>query len=234
MIPASITLTRAVATSIRPPVLWNGRGAGFRACAAPASCGRSPVGPKGPMTKIVHCIRHGQSTFNAHFAATGCDPMHPDAPLTELGLRQVAERATELRQYRYELVVTSPLTRAIQTTMGLFCDHPASLPIHVECLHREFLESSCDVGSAPNRLAEAFPHLSFAHLDEIWWHNEGEPDARGFVVEPAEALHGRVRGFWDWLAARPERLIAVVGHGTFFHHLTGRQLQNCEVAVLEL
>ena len=26
------------------------------------------------MTKIVHCIRHGQSTFNAHFAETGLDP----------------------------------------------------------------------------------------------------------------------------------------------------------------
>ncbi len=44
------------------------------------------------MTKIVHCIRHGQSTFNAHFAETGEDPLHFDAPLTELGQRQVAER----------------------------------------------------------------------------------------------------------------------------------------------
>ena len=186
------------------------------------------------MPKIVHCIRHGQSTFNAHWAEHGEDPGHLDAPLTELGRRQAAERALELRQYPYELVVTSPLTRAIQTAMALFGDHPAAPPIHVEGLHREFLESSCDVGSAPNRLAEAFPHLSFDHLDEVWWHNEGEPDPRGFAVEPAETLHGRVRQFRDWLAMRPERLIAVVGHGTFFHHLTGRQLQNCEVAVLEL
>ncbi len=29
------------------------------------------------MSKIVHCIRHGQSTFNAHFAETGEDPLHP-------------------------------------------------------------------------------------------------------------------------------------------------------------
>ena len=50
------------------------------------------------MTKIVHCIRHGQSTFNAHFAETGEDPLHFDAPLTELGQRQVAERAPELRR----------------------------------------------------------------------------------------------------------------------------------------
>lgn len=186
------------------------------------------------MTKIVHCIRHGQSTFNAHFAETGTDPMHPDAPLTELGHRQAAERALELRQHPYELVVTSPLTRAIQTTLGLFGDHPARPPIHVEGLHREFLESSCDVGRAPSLLAQDFPHLTFGHLDEIWWHNDGEPDERGLTIEPSHRLAGRVRGFRDWLRARPERLIAVVGHGTFFYHLTGRQLQNCEVAVLEL
>lgn len=186
------------------------------------------------MTKIIHCIRHGQSTFNAHYAETGLDPMHPDAPLTELGHRQVAERAPELRQHAYELVVTSPLTRAIQTTLGLFGDHPAAPPIHVECLHREFLESSCDVGRAPTLLARDFPNLAFGHLDEIWWHNDGEPDERGFANEPAAILTERVSGFRDWLAVRPERLIAVVGHGTFFYHLTGQQLRNCEVAVLEL
>jgi broad specificity phosphatase PhoE len=186
------------------------------------------------MPKIVHCIRHGQSTFNAHFALHGVDPMHPDAPLTELGLRQVAERAPELRQYSYELVVTSPLTRAIQTTMGLFGDHPAAPPIHVECLHREFLESSCDVGRDPGLLARDFPHLSFGHLDEVWWHNDGEADERGFAVEPAETLGQRVRQFREWPLMRPEQLIAVVGHGTFFYHLTGRQLNNCEVATLEL
>lgn len=186
------------------------------------------------MPKIVHCIRHGQSTFNAHFAETGCDPLHPDAPLTALGQRQAAERAAELRHHSYELVVTSPLTRAIQTTLGLFGQHPAAPPILVEHLHREYLESSCDVGRAPALLAQDFPHLSFDHLEEIWWHNEGDPDERGIICEPPAILTGRVRQFREWLSARPEQFIAVIGHGTFFYHLTGRQLQNCEVATLEL
>jgi broad specificity phosphatase PhoE len=186
------------------------------------------------MTKIVHCIRHGQSTFNAHFAETGEDPLHFDAPLTELGQRQVAERAPELRQNAYELVVTSPLTRAIQTTMGLFGNHPASPAILVECLHREHLESSCDVGRAVSHLSQEFPHLSFGHLEEVWWHNEGEANERGFIVEPAHVFEDRVERFRGWLAERPEKLIAVVGHGTFFSKLTGRFLANCEVAALEL
>jgi broad specificity phosphatase PhoE len=186
------------------------------------------------MTKIVHCIRHGQSTFNAHFTEHGEDPGHFDARLTELGQRQVAERAPELRQHPYELVVTSPLTRAIQTTMGLFGTHPAAPPILVECLHREHLESSCDVGRAVSDLSRDFPHLHFGHLDEVWWHNEGETNERGFVYEPAPVFEARVEGFRNWLGQRPERLIAVVGHGTFFSRLVGRFLDNCEVAVLEL
>jgi broad specificity phosphatase PhoE len=182
------------------------------------------------MPKIVHCIRHGQSTFNAHFLETGEDPLHFDAPLTELGLRQVEERARELRQYPYEMVITTPLTRAIQTTLGLFGDHPAAPPIHVECLHREHLESSCDVGRPPSLLMQEFPHLSF----ELGGHNEGEPDPRGFVYEPSHIFEGRVEQFRRWLLDRPEGMIAVVGHGTFFSRLTGQYLGNCEVAVLEL
>ncbi|WP_210493074.1 histidine phosphatase family protein [Microvirga antarctica] len=187
------------------------------------------------MKKVVHCIRHGQSTFNAQFeAAGGVDPLHFDAVLSPLGEQQVAAAAVALRAIDYELIVTSPLTRALQTTLGLLGDHPSRQRIRVECLHREHLANSCDVGRAPALLAEAFPGLAFSHLDETWWHRDGEADARGIVVEPDSVLTARVAAFRQWLTERPERLIAVVGHGTFFSHLTGRHLQNCEIATLEL
>lgn len=187
------------------------------------------------MTKIVHCIRHGQSTFNAYWEkAVGTDPLHFDASLSDLGHQQVAAAAPTLRDVDYDLIVTSPLTRAIQTTLGLFKDHPAESRIRVECLHREHLANSCDVGRSPAALREIFPALAFEHLEEIWWHRDGAPDERGIVVEPEAVLAGRVGAFRQWLSARPERLIAVVGHGTFFYHLTGRHLQNCEIATIEL
>jgi broad specificity phosphatase PhoE len=186
------------------------------------------------MTKRVHCIRHGQSTFNAAFELQRIDPLHWDAPLTEMGHEQVAVAAAEVRDIPYELIVTSPLTRAIQTTLGLFANHPSADRIRVESLHCEHLASSCDVGRAPDALRREFPGLAFDHLEEVWWHRDGEPDERGIVFEPDETLLERVRHFHRWLEARPETLIAVVGHGTFFYHLTGRFLQNCEIAELEL
>ena len=184
--------------------------------------------------KAVYCIRHGESTFNAAYRATGVDPLHPDAPLTEEGHRQVLEARERLRDIAFDLVVTSPLTRALQTTTGLFSDHPAQPAVLVEALHREHGGSSCDIGRAPALLTAEFPHFALDHLPDIWWHQEGEPDPNGLCYEPIERLQERVEAFRGWLRARPERTIAVVGHGTFFYHLTGEWLANCQVKPLDL
>lgn len=185
-----------------------------------------------PETRIF-CIRHGESTFNAIHEATGRDPGHIDAPLSERGQRQVAAARTRLHGIPVKLVVTSPLTRALQTTAGIFSDHPARPTILVEALHRECQESSCDIGRATSVLASEFPDLCLDHLPEIWWHAKGEAGPGGFHVEPRALFDARVAGFRDWLTARPEGMIAVVGHCTFFYHLTGRWMANCEVLELD-
>ncbi len=188
-----------------------------------------------PMTtsRIV-CIRHGESTFNAHHKATGRDPGHIDARLSELGHRQAMAAREAMRKIPFELVVTSPLTRAIQTTMGMFEDHPAKPRLLVEVLHRECQESSCDVGRAASVLAKEFPGFDVGHLPEIWWHDADQIQARGWPVEPPHLFDARVAGFRDWLRARPETTIAVVGHSTFFYHLTGQWLANCEAIEIDL
>lgn len=177
------------------------------------------------MSRDIILIRHGQSTFNAIHAETGLDPMHFDARLTELGRAQVEEARKRLSHVDPELVVMSPLTRAIETALGIFGDRKTEFL--VTDLHREYLESSCDVGRAPRYLAEEFPHLDFASLDDHWWH-DGPLNERGIPVEPHEMLVSRIDAFRQWLAERPERSIAVIGHGTFFFHLTGKKFRNCE------
>ncbi len=179
-------------------------------------------------SKTIRCIRHGQSTFNAIHPLTGVDPLHFDARLSELGHAQVLQARPGLRDFPAELVVTSPLTRALQTATGLFAGHPCRPPVLVTALHRERVENSCDVGRSPVELAVDFPALALAHLTDVWWHADGVPDARGICVEPTEAVIARVETFRSFLASRRERYIAVVGHGTFFHYLTGSSLVNCE------
>ena len=184
-------------------------------------------------TRIV-CIRHGESTFNAAHRDTGRDPDHRDARLTPRGQGQARAARAALAAIPFDLVVTSPLTRAIETSAILFGAHPASPKVLVEVLHRECQESSCDVGRAASEIAAEFPHLDVGHLPEIWWHVEAGFEAGGYPVEPRRLFDGRVAAFRDWLRARPERTIAVVGHGTFFFHLTGIWLDNCETVEFDL
>jgi broad specificity phosphatase PhoE len=148
-------------------------------------------------TKKILCIRHGQSAYNAAFEATGIDPIIPDARLTPLGEQQVAVARETLRDTNVDLVITSPLTRALQTAVGIFGSHKSNLA-------------------------------------EVWWHALGEPDWRGVHVEPLDSMMDRISKFREFLSARPERSIAVIGHGTFFHQLVGVSFANCAIIELEL
>ncbi len=177
------------------------------------------------MPDVIHLIRHAQSTFNLHYAETGIDPMHRDARLTDYGLAQVEAARATARGLAVEAVYVTPFTRALQTAHGLFGD---SVPMHVEPLHREHLYSSCDVGRSPTELALEFPHLSFDHLDDPWWH-DGPEDERGIPVEPEPVFVARVETFRRWVRSLPLRRVAIVGHGTFLHQLTGKHFANCEI-----
>ncbi len=179
------------------------------------------------MPDVIHLIRHGQSTFNAHYEQTGEDPMHFDARLSDLGHQQAAATGAALADTAYDLVIASPLTRAIQTALGIFGER---VPIEIDALHREWLNSSCDIGRSAAELARDFPQFDFAHLDDPWWHVEGPKGELGFVREPEPVFLDRVAAFKHRILARPERRIAVIGHGDFFHQLVGRQMKNCELA----
>lgn len=179
------------------------------------------------MPRLVHLIRHGQSTFNAHYSATGIDPIHFDARLTDLGERQVAEARQRLAQYDYDIVLASPLTRAIQTAEGIF---GGRIPIEITPLHREWQMSSCDIGRSTAELVAEFPHLDFGGLADPWWLHEGPPCELGFPQESEEHLRERLAAFKAMILERPEQRLAVVGHGDFFSRLVGRHLENCEMA----
>ena len=91
--------------------------------------------------KTLLCIRHGESTFNAAWRADPVDPRHFDARLSEAGRAQVRLAREVVRRYPVQRVITSPLTRALQTATGLFGDHPAAPAIEVCALLRERVEN---------------------------------------------------------------------------------------------
>ncbi len=173
----------------------------------------------------VYFIRHGQSEFNAAYLTGDRDPMIFDAPLTDEGRRQAEAVKAQIADLGIKQVITSPLTRAIQTALCIF-DNIA--PITVAARHRELLIHSCDVGRAPQVLQQDFPTLSFTHLAEHWWYQGFENDD-GIAVEPENVFLRRIAAFDRSLTQIKDRPLAVVGHGNAFHALIGRMMDNCEI-----
>eukprot|EP00741_Cyanophora_paradoxa_P014308 tig00020780_g13799.t1 len=192
------------------------------------------MAPAATGKKRVYVIRHGQSTYNAATDSGGPDPMLFDAELTGKGVQQAKALQAQVKELPIEVVFSSPLRRAIQTTLHAFENHPNKPPVEIVPYHREFQESSCDVGSPASELAALFPALDFEHLEEIWW-TTGPVDRRlGFPTEDRRSLQARIQELKKFIASRPERTIALVGHWTFWYTATGHSLNNAELAEWKL
>jgi len=174
----------------------------------------------------IYLIRHGQSEFNAAFTLEPrTDPMMFDAHLTELGIQQAKSARNQLFNLEIKHVISSPMIRAIQTSMHIFGnDHPIIINPHI----REKLTHSCDVGSHPQILKGLFTHLSFDHLLPHWWHGVPGIGMR-IQVEPENLFLSRAQKFKAWLDQWDDEPLAVVGHGTFFVQLAGHHMKNCEI-----
>ena len=139
-----------------------------------------------------------------------------------------------------ELVIVSPLTRALQTASLAF--EGCNVSFLVTPLAREQLYSSCDIGRAGCELGLEFPHLSdqLHSLPPQWW---GGPDAstvheQGRVLgtqrEQLLSVRQRLNGLAELIQTRKETRIAVVAHGVYFQQMLGRWLDNCEMVPLNL
>ena len=206
--------------------------------------------------RSVVLVRHGISEMNMAMPAWGspgfADPEIRDAPLTAEGLAGArALREAAARDFGdVELVVSSPLTRALQTCdavwdVALASGTPAvALPLAAE---RCYLSS--DVGTPRGDLERAwgarvsFPRTHFPDGD-CWWYGGDAgpayapapapeddwrpPGTYCALGEPLEAFRGRMAALVDWLAARPEETVALTCHWGVIMALTGRSFRNCE------
>jgi len=173
----------------------------------------------------IFLIRHGQSEFNVVYETDGSDPMIRDAPLTALGQAQARQARDQIADLNIQLVITSPLTRAIQTALGIF---DGIAPINVMAGHHERIEHSCDIGRPPAHLQADFPSLSFDLLDDIWWH-QGPTNDNGIPVEPMEVFSARISRFRTGLSELNDQPVAIIGHGETFKELAGFDMANCEL-----
>ena len=188
-------------------------------------------------TKRVHLLRHGQAMHNPRAeAAREADPPCSfddflrlmkeddafDAELTELGKEQGRRAAAQPHaaavDAAVQLVVSSPLSRALNTAM-LVLPNATSKGTASFIAHDDLRERSGWLLNAKRRpraeLAAKFPLCDFAPSllpteEDTLWTEE---------LEAPEATAERGYRFLRWLAQRPETDIAVVAHGGLFQYL---------------
>ena len=192
--------------------------------------------------KRVLLLRHGRTEMNDFLSVvpydspTFVDPMLVDTRLTATGRAQAAEAARTLRaRADIELVVCSPLTRALATAELAFGgrDGPPVV-VHPLCAERRW--HGADLGRERAVLEREFAgeHIDWSLVPAQggWGYSPDPPPARGPIVEETEAdFIARLASFCAWLDARPETTIAVTTHWGVILALTGEQVNNC--ALLE-
>jgi len=187
------------------------------------------------ITKTIHFQRHGQGYHNllgeilrdagVKLDIDSKDPkINPwirkeivDSPLTELGKEQCHDRRPEAALLNPQLVVVSPLLRAIQTAKITFGDHDRSdIPwvAHEGC-REELGVLVCNQRRPLSQIQADYPELQFhgdiSEEDTLW-----DPHQR----ENGTSKSDRIYNFLvDFVAQRPEQELAVVGHSAWLFHM---------------
>jgi len=195
---------------------------------------------------MVHMIRHGQTEMNvflkgyydvhgygAHLSPAD-DPLLFDTRLTKDGEAQAERLNSQFISKlspRPELLIVSPLARALQTADLAFMDVMPDVPRLIVPEAAEKVWHSSDIGTDPQSLSSAYPNYDFSQLEERWWYNGNSTnrDPRNIVEEPYDVFFDRIGRLYDIIASRPERSIALVAHWGTLLALTGKEFENCEL-----
>ena len=252
--------SRAASTSSREPMSTGAPGGSRDAPAGPERRAfalhpvsrRDALLAQGKDVRVVHMVRHAQGTHNVdQNGVTLRDPANHDARLTPFGEQQCDALSLALRRdgrvAGATLVVTSPLTRCVQTALLCFKGRVADDARFVahESV-RETVNFACDARRSADALADEFAAagVDFSLLvdppradetsdarssyeysaDPLWRKYEsvvGNARAWDDHRESGDlvSVADRARAFFAWLETRTEREVAVSSHSAFLRCL---------------
>ncbi len=170
--------------------------------------------------KTVYYMRHFEALHNIqpyNFS------IH-DAELSPLGQTQATTAIEIIKNIpSIDLIVCSPLTRALQTYLLVF-DNQRNLPLVIHPDLQEVCTEPCDTGSSLNDLKVKFPSLcdelnTFEQtFGDTEWLDKGNPEN---IYSPNQ-IEERAKRFLQWLMNRSEQHIFVISH----HFMLEKLLQG--------
>ena len=211
--------------------------------------------------QVVTFIRHGVAKHNLLDPSTGkhpdiCDPIYFDPQLVNRGMQDalaVRERLSHTVLSSTELIITSPLTRCLQTANLIFLpgnyatsgngndqSSPNTLAppppppiICIEAVREAYGMHYPDKRRDKRLLQQHWPTVQFdptmTNVDELWSDEHRES---------CNDVCKRIEQFLQWLVQRPEQHIVVVSHGVWIETLFrthfpnilrgGQRVYNCD------
>ena len=220
-----------------------------------------------PGAKLLLLVRHGEGEHNAWRAAEQAAGRTPTAKrhnigqypsslhdplLTGKGHADAAAAAVTAKSLpQPELLVTSPMRRAVQTLLTVFDEAVSArgdgLVATAHELCREAFHgtdpSIYDSRLSRDALAAAFPRVDFeTHVlpsdsatadgtptihDPLWWHCRSPFGCGGENGIDEAAIAEHAYRFLQWLMLRPEKVVAVASHCNFLLALHHACLDGC-------
>ncbi|CAM1501140.1 Fc.00g103020.m01.CDS01 [Cosmosporella sp. VM-42] len=163
-------------------------------------------------------LRHGQSLHNVDRSYK-----IPDPQLTDLGMQQAAVLRGKLA-LQPDLIVISPMTRTIQTSLIAFpnaLSAEGKVPVQIWPDLREAHDSICCKGVDREVLSAQFPQFDLDECHEKW---DYEAHSHGGAMIRAERVRQRLKEL-----SSSYRNIYVVSHRGFIAYLVkGLRFDLCE------
>ncbi|KAH8641775.1 hypothetical protein IG631_04716 [Alternaria alternata] len=154
------------------------------------------------MTSLVHIVRHGEALHNVQRGYPDRDP-----PLTKAGNTSTKRINLNVRP---DLILISPMTRAIETAMNLFPfltgAGPWEVPTQIWPDLREANDAICNKGLSRAELVSKFPQFDFSECHEEWDYPEHS-------IESATTRAENVRRRLKHLSATYSNIVVITHRG---------------------
>ena len=162
-------------------------------------------------TRII-IVRHGQTVSNSEHKFDG----QQDTPLSPLGRKQIDELSKKLKTIKFDLIVSSPLSRARNTANAIANEQNYEKSIDIE---PSFLEIDC--GNCTGMLRS---EIEIKHSDLVnEWRSNTDPRFPG--GENMEDVEKRaIKSFVDIIENNRGKTVLIAGHGTLNRAIIGHLL----------
>ena len=158
---------------------------------------------------LLSTIRHGLTELNRDRRVGG----RVDAPLIEEGREQAREARQRFDGTPFDVVVSSPLSRVLETAEIVAEVDQDEIQIEEDCIERSFGEME---GIAPEQVREQLPQVQYTRIDGVDY-SLNPPGGETF-----EQLHERARKFFEQtvMSYRGKRMVLFC-HENFLQQLHG-------------